>query len=255
LAARLIMTSTASAEKPRIVIQPDFHWDAHDAYLFDIDGTLLRSSDRIHLDSFAASVQRITGFEITLAGVPTAGNTDPAILREACHLAGVPAEQVERSIDAMLEAMCASVAGRRHEMRVVTMPGVEETLKYLASRGALLGVATGNLEIIGWLKVEQAGLREWFRFGGFSDRYPVRSELIAKAAEKARELAGTAAKICVVGDTPRDIEAARANSLPVIAVATGRFSFDELLEHRPDLCATSLADLLAHPGQGAEKQP
>ena len=55
----------------------------------------------------------------------------------------------------------------------------------------------------------------------------------------------SATKICVVGDTPRDIEAARANSLSVIAVATGRSSFDQLLECRPDACVSSLADLLA----------
>lgn len=115
----------------------------------------------------------------------------------------------------------------------------------------MLGVATGNLELIGWIKIEQAGLREWFRFGGFSDRFPLRSELIAQAAGKARELAGNGARICVVGDTPRDIEAARANSLPVISVATGHFSFEELLEYRPEVCATSLADLMALTGKQA----
>jgi len=31
----------------------------------------------------------------------------------------------------------------------------------------------------------------------------------------------------------------------VIAVATGKFSFDELKEHQPEVCVTSLADLLA----------
>jgi len=51
--------------------------------------------------------------------------------------------------------------------------------------------------------------------------------------------------VCVVGDTPRDIEAAHANSLPVIAVATGNYySFDELLAYKPEACASSLADLL-----------
>lgn len=49
----------------------------------------------------------------------------------------------------------------------------------------------------------------------------------------------------MVGDTPRDIEAAHANSLPVIAVATGRSSFDELLAHGPEVCASSLAELVA----------
>lgn len=234
-----------NAAEPRIAIQPGFEWDGQDAYLFDIDGTLLRSRDRVHYESFAASVQRITGFEVTLAGIQTAGSTDTAILREACHQANVPAAELEKHIDAILDAMCAGVAQRRHEMRLVLMPGVEETLRHLAARGALLGVATGNLEMIGWIKIEQVGLREWFRFGGFSDRFPVRSELIAQAAKKARELSGSGARICVVGDTPRDIEAARANSLPVIAVATGHFSFDELLAHHPEACATSLADLRA----------
>jgi phosphoglycolate phosphatase-like HAD superfamily hydrolase len=50
----------------------------------------------------------------------------------------------------------------------------------------------------------------------------------------------------VVGDTPRDIEAARANFLSVIAVATGRYSFEELMQYQPEVCATSLADLLTH---------
>ena len=239
------MQPTSSTQPPRILIEPNFQWDQQDAYLFDIDGTLLRTWDGVHFDAFASSVRRITGFEVTLNGIQLAGSTDTAILREACRQAGVPVEQVEANIDAILDSMCTSVAERRHEMRVVTMPGVEETLRYLAERGALLGVATGNLEMIGWIKVEQAGLREWFRFGGFSDQFPVRAELIGRAAQKARELAGAGASICVVGDTPRDIAAARANGLPTIAVATGTVSFDELAAERPEVCASSLADLLA----------
>jgi len=235
-----------TANSPEIHIVPGFVWDAQDAYLFDIDGTLLLSRDRVHVDSFAASVQRITGFEVTLAGIVLHGSTDTAILREACHQAGIPPDVLESRTAAILEAMCASVAEQRHSMDLVRMPGVEDALRHLADRGALLGVATGNLEIIGWIKVEQAGLREWFRFGGFSDQFPVRSELIAHAAVKARALAGPLARVCVVGDTPRDIEAAQANALPVIAVATGRYTVAELLAFHPEVCATSLADLLTH---------
>ncbi len=225
---------------------PGFLWDDQDAYLFDIDGTLLRTRDRIHVDSFVQSVRRITGFEVTLAGITLHGATDTMILREACRQAGIPADVLEAQAGAILKAMCTSVAEQRHAMDLVRMPGVEDALRHLVAKGALLGVATGNLEVIGWVKIEQAGLREWFRFGGFSDEFPVRSELVGHAAKKARELAGLDARICVVGDTPRDIEAARANSLSVIAVATGRYTFDELNALGPDACATSLADLLAH---------
>ena len=81
--------------KRRVAIEPGFAWDEQDAYLFDIDGTLLRSRDRIHVDSVRHSVQRVTGFEVTLAGIVLHGSTDTAILREACHQAGIPAEVLE----------------------------------------------------------------------------------------------------------------------------------------------------------------
>jgi len=245
------MLTFQSSQEARVAIEPGFIWDAQDAYLFDIDGTLLRSRDRIHVDSFASSVHRVTGFEITLAGIVLHGSTDTAILREACHQAGIPGDILEAKTEAILEAMRLAVTERRDEMDLVRMPGVEDVLHHLAGRRALLGVATGNLELIGWIKIERAGLREWFRFGGFSDHFPIRAELVGQAADKAREMAGRSASVCVVGDTPRDIEAARANFLSVIAVATGRYSFDELLAYQPEVCTTSLADLLAHRRSGS----
>jgi phosphoglycolate phosphatase-like HAD superfamily hydrolase len=239
------MPTTPPTQEARIAIEPGFAWDGQSAYLFDIDGTLLRDIGRTHMGSFAPSIRRVTGFEVTLEGVPVQGNTDTAILREACRLAGISAEVLEPQLAAIYEAMRQTVAEQRNEMVLRLMPGVEDVLRHLTRKDALLGVATGNLEAIGWIKIEEAGLREWFRFGGFSDHFPIRSELIGHAARKARELAGAEASVCVVGDTPRDIEAAHANSLPAIAVATGNFSFEMLLEHRPEVCASSLADLLA----------
>jgi len=239
------MQTIQQTPTPRIAIEPGFAWDRQNAYLFDIDGTLLRSRDRVHMDSIAACVRSVMGFEITLEGVSVHGNTDTGILREACQRAGIAAELLETQVEAILEAMGQNVAERREELNLYLMPGVKDALSHLAKRGALLGVATGNLETIGWIKLEVAGLREWFRFGGFSDHYPVRAEMVGHAARKARELAGADATVCVVGDTPRDIEAARANQLPVIAVGTGNFTFDELMAHRPEVCTTSLADLVA----------
>jgi len=239
------MQTTSQSSEARVYIEPGFVWDRQNAYLFDIDGTLLREPSRIHMNSFASSIERITGFAVTLDGVTVQGSTDTAILSEACRRAGIPVEVLEPQVEAILETMCQTVHERRHEMALRLMPGVEETLRHLAGKGASLGVDNGNLEMKEWIKIEEAGLREWFRFGGFSDRFPDRAELVADAARKARELSRANARVCVVGDTPRDIEAAHANQLPVIAVATGNFSFDTLLEGRPELCATSLADLLA----------
>jgi phosphoglycolate phosphatase-like HAD superfamily hydrolase len=242
------MPTTSSTNEARAAIVPGFAWDGQEAYLFDIDGTLLRSRDRVHFNCFASSIQQVTGFEVSLSGVAVHGNTDTGIVRDACRQAGISSQVIEPKFQAILDAMCQTVAEQRDELDPVLMPGVEAMLDHLTRRGALLGVATGNLERIGWIKIEEAGLRQWFRFGGFSDQFPIRSELIGHAARKARELAGAEARVCVVGDTPRDIQAARANSLPVIAVATGHYSFEELLQHEPEVCASSLADLLALAG-------
>ena len=243
------MTSSEVHPADRVEIREGFVWDAQDAYLFDIDGTLMWSRDRIHFNSVADSIRQVTGFEVTLNAVLIHGGTDTSILRETLMKSGVPQETWEPRMDAILEVMRQTVASRRHELDLMLMPAVRETLAHLTEGGALLGVATGNLETIGWIKVEEAGLRKWFRFGGFSDRFPVRSAMVGDAVAQARALLGpelaAASTICVVGDTPRDIEAARANSLAVIAVATGYYGFDELAKLEPDVCTTSLAALLA----------
>jgi phosphoglycolate phosphatase-like HAD superfamily hydrolase len=240
--------------EPRVYVSEGFRWDEQQAYLFDIDGTLLRHRDRIHFDAFAKSVRDVMGRELVLDGVTLSGNTDPGILRDAFQLARVEDSLWRPHREGVLRAMCLHVAARRAELMPTVMPGVEAMLAHLRKKGALLGVATGNLEEIGWIKIENAELRSWFAFGGFSDRFEARADMVAHAAEKARailksneggaNLPDSILSICVVGDTPFDIEAASANGLPTIAVATGRYSFDQLMEHHPAACATTLEALL-----------
>ena len=232
----------------QVYVRPGFQWDAHSAYLFDIDGTLLRSRDRVHYDSFFAAVQAIIGEPLSLDGVTLHGNTDPGILRDAFLKAELDEAGWRPHTAAIFNHMSQSVSARRAEMNVEVMPGVEATLAHLAAKSAALGVATGNIETIGWIKVEAAGLRDHFTFGGFSDGYEVRSAMIRHALAIAREHTGgdPEATVCVVGDTVYDITAARHNNLPTIAVATGNYSFDQLMEAEPEVCATTLEALLAH---------
>ena len=232
-------------------IPPGFRWDAQGAYLIDIDGTLLRSLDRVHYDSFFAAVEHVTGKPLLLDGVTLHGNTDPGILRDAFRIAAIEDGSWRPHVDAILTHMSDAVTARRAEMNLQVMPGVEAALAYLKGKGAALGVATGNIETIGWIKVEEAGLRPWFTFGGFADGFEVRSEMIKHALAVARREAAMtggelAPGVCVVGDTVFDITAARANGLPTIAVATGNYSFAELMEAEPEVCATTLEALLRH---------
>ncbi len=242
------MTETATQTDTQVHTQPGFQWDGQGAYLFDIDGTLLRSRDRVHYDSFFAAVEHVLGCPLVLDGVTLHGNTDPGILRDAFRKAAMEEAGWRPHISAIFKHMSEGVAARRAEMDVVVMPGVEAALAHLQRKGAFLGVATGNIETIGWIKVEAAGLRDSFTFGGFSDDYEVRSAMIENALKLARESAGPDATVCVVGDTVHDVTAARANGLPTIAVATGNYTFDQLMEAEPEVCASTLEALLAHTG-------
>ncbi len=233
----------------QVYIQPGFAWDGQGAYLFDIDGTLLRSRDRVHYDSFFAAVAHVLGRPLVLDGVMLHGNTDPGILRDAFRLSMMEEAGWRPHVAEIFAHMSRGVTARQAEMDVLVMPGVEACLQHLKNKGAALGVATGNIETIGWLKVQAAGLRHWFTFGGFSDAYEVRPAMIENARGLAHAAAGPDATVCVVGDTVHDVTAARANGLPTIAVATGNYTFEELMEAEPEVCATSLEALLRTAGQ------
>jgi len=248
----------STSPEPRVYLSEGFRWDEQRAYLFDIDGTLLRHADRVHVDAFLKSVRDVMGRDLVLDGVTLSGNTDPGILRDAFQRARVEDSLWRPHREDVLRAMRVHVVARRAELLPTIMPGVEAALAHLQEKGALLGVATGNLEEIGWLKLDNAGIRSWFTFGGFCDRFEARAEMIAHAAEKARAIlqsdgqgphvGDSPPSVCVIGDTPFDIEAARANQLPTIAVATGRYSFDALMEHHPVVCTTTLEALMAATG-------
>ncbi|HEX3942422.1 MAG TPA: HAD family hydrolase [Acidobacteriaceae bacterium] len=233
-------------------------WDGFDVYLFDIDGTLLHCADAVHYFAFCDALQAIAGRPLTLEGVTAHGNTDVGILRDALALAGVEDAAWRPNLPAIQEQMCCFVRGREQEICAEAMPFAAESLERLRSRGALLGVATGNLRGIGELKLRRCGLWKYFSFAGWSDRWEHRADVFAAAAAEARAVAGTSASICVVGDTPADIAAARYHNLAIIAVATGVYSIAELNAGEPDLCVKSLKELVDGPAEAtglAETRP
>ena len=219
-------------------------WDEYDGYLFDIDGTLLHCTDAVHYFAFCDALESLAGRPLNLDGVTAHGNVDVGILRDALLLAGVGDEVWRPRLAEAQTRMADFVEKRKGELCATVLPGVPEVLTHLRARGAVLGVATGNLEAIGRLKLAHCGLLKMFAFGGYSDAYEYRREVFGGALAKARELTGADGAICVVGDTPEDVRAARANGLDVVAVATGIYSFEELLVEAPDRCLRSMQELL-----------
>lgn len=215
-----------------------------DAYLFDIDGTILRTRDLVHYNALSRAMREVYGKDTTIDGVSYHGLTDLGILRAALALVGVTADEFEAKLPEALALVCLDVEEHAAEFRPLVCDAIPAVLERLAAEGRLLAVASGNLESVGWHKIAAAGLRPYFEFGVFSDRHEQREQIFARGVAHVKERLGNEARVCFIGDTPQDIQAARAVGAQIISVCTGVYPREELASLGPDLCVGSCAELL-----------
>jgi len=223
----------------------NFDWRAADAYLFDIDGTLLNTRDGVHYCSFRNVLKNIFGIDASLEGVPVHGNTDVGILRAVIRRAGISDASFEEKLSLIVQQMSDEVESRSHEIRADLCPSIPELLASLRAQGKLLGIVTGNFERIGWAKLAATGLKQYFSFGSFSNHNELRTNIFLAAYKETQRRLDPDAIVHVIGDTPSDIAAAREAGLPIISVATGIYPFHDLSALQPDLCVPCCTDLLA----------
>jgi len=213
------------------------------ALLFDLDGTLTRSSGA-GTRALAAAVGARMRAAQELRKMRLDGMTDRAIARLllAAERHGPPQDVPDADIDAVLSEYLVALANECEAKAYVALPGVTELLDRLAKRSdVLLGLCTGNLEPGARLKLSCVGLWERFRFGGYGSDAEPRPEIVRTAWRRARELGATEA--LVIGDTPRDILAAHEAGLPACGVASGRWTVHDLSTHGPEVVMQDFADV------------
>ena len=138
------------------------------------------------------------------------------------------------------------------------LPGIEALLDRLANdEDTAVGLLTGNLYEGAKRKLGHFGLMQHFPFGGFGDQHTSRDDVAREALAQTRRAVNSGvepADISVIGDTPLDVQCARAIGARAIAVATGTHTIAELIPAEPDLLLESLADppaeLFAPSGSG-----
>jgi len=215
-----------------------------DAYFFDIDGTLLVTRDLVHWNALHQAMLEIYSVDTTIEGLSYHGKTDVAILRAALNRSGVPDSAFYQRLPDALAVVCREVADNAKDILPEVCRWVPELLLDVQQTNKLMGIASGNLESVGWNKVSAAGLRQFFRLGSFGDHCELRCAIFDHAVDIARAQLGSAAEICFIGDTPDDILAARKVNAQVIAVSSGTFSFHQLQHLEPDVCCQSCAELI-----------
>ena len=212
--------------------------------LFDVDGTLIGHCPP-HGRSMLRGLQRFFSLDVEDFGFAPAGMTDWGILRDCAVANGVDEERFERSRMALFEWIEADFTEHAVAADVALLAEVNSALDWVREAGLPAGLLTGNLESVAWHKMTLAGVRGCFAGGGFGCQALERFRLVHCARERASRDGIDAERIVIIGDTPRDIAAARGAGVPCISVATGPYSRDELGLHGPDILINDLSELPA----------
>jgi phosphoglycolate phosphatase-like HAD superfamily hydrolase len=212
--------------------------------LFDIDGTLI-STGGAGRRAIERAFETRFGLPDACQGFSFAGMTDRAILRQGLTAMERPAGEAD------IDTLMAVYLG--HLQREVATapsyfvhPGIVTALELACSRpGFATGLGTGNVREGARIKLTHAGIFDRFLFGGFGCDHEARAELLRIGAERgALELAISRreARVVVIGDTPKDIAAAKAIGAESLAVGTGPFDPGELAACEPTHVFRNLAE-------------
>jgi phosphoglycolate phosphatase len=214
--------------------------------LFDIDGTLITTGGVGRKAIERAFRERYGRDDATR--FPFDGLTDRLIARLGLEAIGIAA--TERAIVEILEfyvELLAEEVARADATKYRLHDGISAALEAAVARGHGVGLGTGNVREGARIKLERLGVHDRFAFGGFGSDAEDRVELIRHGADRgAAHLGRTRAecRVVVIGDTPKDVAAARGIGAESIGVGTGSFGAAALLE-----CgATHAFDSLAAPG-------
>jgi phosphoglycolate phosphatase len=199
--------------------------------LFDIDGTLIVTGGTGRR-SVSRAFSKMYGRADACDSFGFDGMTDRLIARMGLEAIGV--EATPEAIDGWLSEYLLALADevtRADEASFRLLPGMQEAIAAAQGANMAVGLGTGNVREGARIKLERVGVHHHFRFGGFGCDAEARPDVIRTGAERGAEQLGvplSACRVVVIGDTPRDVDAAQAIGAECIGVATGRYTVLDL---------------------------
>jgi phosphoglycolate phosphatase len=212
--------------------------------LFDIDGTLLLTGGAGRR-AFLAAAEDVLEKPVDDSKVAFAGQTDQAIMKSLLAQNGFPDHDPALS-DTVFARYLVHLDGEIERGAFRLCPGIRELLDAMERDGEFLtGLLTGNIELAAHRKLSHVGIDSAFKFGAFGSDHIERDCLVPIARARAGRVAGCAAAdapVVVIGDTPLDVQCARAGGARAFAVATGLYDRDGLAACKPDVLCDDLSD-------------
>ncbi|MGI5515719.1 HAD family hydrolase [Streptomyces sp. CA-106131] len=214
--------------------------------LWDIDHTLIENSG-VSKEIYAAAFEGVAG---RAADHParTKGRTDRLILTGMFRDHGMESPEwalIQPALEAAGAAREADLARRGR-----ALPGAREALAAVAAEpGLISSVLTGNIQANARIKLRAFGLDGLvdMECGAYGADATDRADLVDVARGRVRAAYGIPAEtpVVLIGDTPRDVQAALDSGAHVIAVASGVHSADELKQAGASTVLADLTDIAA----------
>src|SRR2546422_4502402 len=207
-------------------------------FLFDVDGTLVtaRGAGRA---AFGRALQATYGTPGALDVYDFRGKTDPRIVWDLMRGAGLDDAAITRGLDAFFAAYLEELRRAIGDgSRVQVMPGIAAVVSALAARDdALVGLLTGNIEAGARLKVPPTRLLPPLSVGALrpDDIDPRAPPPPPRAPARGRARpAVPLSRVTIIGDTPLDVDCARACGAGAGAGAAGPHPHEEPAAGEPD---------------------
>jgi phosphoglycolate phosphatase len=187
-----------------------------DAYLFDLDGTLVDT---------APDINAALNFCLQRAGMPLVeealtrhwvGHGAKVLIQQALQHQDTSATQAETMLPSFLEFYSANLAVRSR-----IYPEVTTTLATLRARGAKLAVVTNKITDLSLPLLEQIGLIDAFDLVVCGDTASAPKPDPAPVQYCLDAFGIAAHRSLFVGDSATDVDAARAAGMPVACVRDG----------------------------------
>jgi phosphoglycolate phosphatase len=208
--------------------------------LFDVDNTLLWSGGAGGL-AMGRAFHDLFGIQDGFKRVEFSGRTDRHILAEALRQHRVDGDYLEHQAR-FSERYYVHLPKALRDRQGKLLPGIPALLDAVTGRSDVrVGLATGNFSRAAQIKLAHFGIDGYFSGGAFGGDSEDRNVVVRNALERLGD-GLSAVEAVVIGDTPYDVSAAKANGAIAVAVATGSSSVDELKDCGADAVFEDFSD-------------
>jgi pyrophosphatase PpaX len=202
------------------------------AVVFDLDGTIVDSVELI-IVSFQHALREVLGREADCEeSIANVGRP----LREQMYM--ISPEHADELVRVYRE-----FNHREHDRMLTLYDGILSLLRSLQTAGARLGLVTSKSRYTTQMAFDLTGIESYFDQVVCADESPRNKPSPDPILLCLERLGVPIAEAAYVGDSPADIQAARAAEVRSVGVTWGVFSEEALVSEQPDILVRTVAEL------------